>query len=62
MTICFLELVRFSLQFSKSESEWRQIGSDFDKRWRFPNCMGTIDGKHIRIRPPPASGAYYYNY
>nr|CAI5867452.1 unnamed protein product [Callosobruchus analis] len=24
--------------------------------------MGTIDGKHIRIRPPPASGAYYYNY
>nr|CAI5828899.1 unnamed protein product [Callosobruchus analis] len=52
----------FLLQFPKSEAEWIQIGSDFNERWQFPNCLGAVDGKHIRIRPPSGSGAYYYNY
>lgn len=50
------------MQFPSSEAEWKQIGLDFEKRWQFPNCLGAVDGKHIRIRPPPGSGAYYYNY
>lgn len=32
------------------------------QRWRFPNCVRCIDGKHIRIRQPAHSGTDYYNY
>nr|CAI5855369.1 unnamed protein product [Callosobruchus analis] len=49
-------------KFPKSEAEWIHIGSDFNERWQFPNSLGAVDGKHIRIRPPSGSGAYYYNY
>ncbi|XP_045489739.1 uncharacterized protein LOC123690374 [Pieris rapae] len=45
-----------------TEEEWRKIAKDFEERWQFPNCLGAIDGKHIRIIPPPGSGSYFWNY
>nr|XP_022908167.1 protein ALP1-like [Onthophagus taurus] len=39
-----------------------EIAKEFQKVAQFPNCIGAIDGKHIRTKQPPNSGSMYYNY
>ena len=39
-----------------------KISEAFQSRWKFPNCLGAIDGKHIHIRPPPGTGSEYFNH
>ena len=36
--------------------EWLKISEVFQSRWNFPNCLESIDGKHIQIRPPSRHG------
>lgn len=43
-------------------SSWMLIAQGFKEKWQFPNCLGAIDGKHIRIKAPPKCGSLYYNY
>ena len=38
------------------------MAKEFQSRWNFPNCGGAIDGKHVRIVPPPRSGSQFFNY
>lgn len=45
-----------------TKEEWKQISTGFEKYSNFPNCIGAIDGKHIRIIKPVESGSLYYNY
>lgn len=45
-----------------TEQEWKNIARDFEVKWNFPMCIGAIDGKHVMVQKPPASGSYYYNY
>ena len=41
---------------------WLRIADGFNERFQFPNCLGSIDGKHIRIKKPNRSGSTFYNY
>ena len=41
---------------------WKQVAVKFGKRWNFPHCCGSIDGKHVAIRKPDHAGSLYYNY
>lgn len=47
---------------SISEERWKEISAEFQKYANFPNCIGAIDGKHIRIVQPSDTGSLYYNF
>nr|CAH7736041.1 unnamed protein product [Callosobruchus chinensis] len=49
------------MQFPKDE-DMESITTEFWNKWKFPNCVGCIDGKHIRIQNPKHSGSMYRNY
>ena len=41
---------------------WTKNEAEFCKKWNFPNAVGALDGKHIRIKAPTASGSVNRNY
>jgi hypothetical protein len=45
-----------------SEEEWYHIAQEFNEKLNFPNCLGSLDGKHINIQAPANSGFMFYNY
>lgn len=45
-----------------TENKWLEISEQFYKRTNFPNYLGAIDGKYIRIKMLPFSGSEYYNF
>lgn len=42
--------------------DWERIADEFFQRTNFPNCIGALDGKHIRVVNPENSGSQFYNY
>ena len=46
----------------ETEEDWQLIAEKFEKRWNFPHCIGTLDGKHIVVKCPASSGSLYFNY
>jgi len=35
-----------------SETEYKKITAGYLENWNFPNCLGSVDGKHCIIRAP----------
>jgi hypothetical protein len=46
-------------QFPTIEGEWIHVGNEFE---HFPNCLGAVNSKHVKITPPTESGSLYWNY
>ncbi|XP_065167386.1 LOW QUALITY PROTEIN: uncharacterized protein [Atheta coriaria] len=46
----------------KQHGDWIKIADEFYSRTNFPNIIGAIDGKHIRIIQPEHSEPSYFNY
>lgn len=38
------------------------ISDGFFNKWNFPNCVGALDGKHIRMQAPYKSGSEFFNH
>lgn len=60
--ICVNIYKHYILQTPTTTAQWQDIVKGFEVRWNFPNCIGALDGKHVRIHCPASSGSLYYNY
>lgn len=62
MSDCLWDSLEDDYMRMPSTDEWKLIAQRFYEQWNIPNCLGSIDGKHIRLKAPPNSGSAYYNY
>ncbi|KAJ0169827.1 hypothetical protein K1T71_014433 [Dendrolimus kikuchii] len=46
---------------TKPSDMWQEIANGFLQKTNFPNCIGAIDSKHIRIINPDGGGSMFYN-
>ena len=56
------EQLRETVMPQPKVDDWLQIAEGFDASAQFPNCLGAMDGKHIRVKKPPHSGSRFFNY
>nr|CAI5856878.1 unnamed protein product [Callosobruchus analis] len=42
--------------------DFENVAAQYFNKWNFPNCLGSIDGKHIKLKCPSKSGSMFYNY
>lgn len=50
------------LMVPKMPEQWMQIARDYQNWGNYPMCLGSLDGKHLRISKPKNSGSTYWNY
>ena len=50
------------LKIPTSEEKWLAIAEKYHSIWNLPNCIGSLDGKHIYIQACREAGSMFYNY
>eukprot|EP00064_Thunnus_orientalis_P004929 superscaffoldBa00000469_g4942 len=45
-----------------TEEIWKYMARRVIERWNFTNCLGALDGKHVRIEAPANTGSLFFNY
>ncbi|KAF0754086.1 protein ALP1-like [Aphis craccivora] len=45
-----------------NRKQWKSIAQRFKTLWNLPNCIGAIDGKHVRIEKFANSGSFNFKY
>ncbi|KAG8227148.1 hypothetical protein J437_LFUL001692 [Ladona fulva] len=61
--MCNGGMVRRVIQLPVPDTSMLVASADgYLRRWIFPNCVASIDGKHIRVKCPSNSGSIFYNY
>ena len=45
-----------------SNEKWLSVAKEVEEKWQFPNCVRTIDGKHVPLINPFNSGSTHFNY
>lgn len=59
---CIWETLSPLFLAAPSVEKWNEIAEYFYNRWNLPNCVGSLDGNHVRIKCPPLSGSENFNY
>jgi hypothetical protein len=47
---------------ARDKNDWIRTADEFYERTNFPNCIGAVDEKHIRLRKTKESGSQFFNY
>ena len=45
-----------------TSEEWLRNADELNEICKIPNCIGSIDGKHCRMKCPPNAESLYFNY
>lgn len=62
MCKCLWDLLKDEFLPQPTEEKWLKISDEFRDNAQFPNCLGAVDGKHIRVNKFPHSGSMNLNY
>ena len=50
------------LKCPRTPEEWNKVAEGFSRRWNYHNCVGALDGKHVRVQRPWHAGSMFFNY
>jgi len=56
------ECLKSAYMSARDKNDWIRTADEFYEMTNFPNCVGAVDGKHIRIRKPNESGSQFFSY
>jgi len=55
------ECLKPACMSARDKTDWICTADEFYERTNFPNCIGAVAGKHIRMRKPKEIGLNFFN-